>query len=72
MTKPSSFRIGRRGRGSWRWRCCLWRGRLVQKLREKQYAGRTVDTYGQWVEMFQQCCAAKGMGLEAVSGVVDG
>ena len=41
----------------------------MQRLREKQYAGRTVETYGQWVERFQQWCAGKGVGLEAVSGV---
>ena len=41
-------------------------------LVEKQYAGRTVDTYGQWVEMFQQWCAGKRVGLEAVSGVEEG
>ena len=42
----------------------------MQRLREKQYAGRTVETYGQWVERFQQWCAGKGVGLEAVSGPV--
>ena len=45
-----------------------WRARMEQRLRERQYAGRTVETYGQWVERFEQWCRGRGVGLEGVSG----
>ena len=37
-------------------------------MREKQYAERTVETYGQWVGRFVGWCEARGVGMEDVSG----
>ncbi len=45
-----------------------WKGRMVQRLRARNYAERTVETYGGWVERFEVWCGKAGVGLEAVSG----
>ena len=41
---------------------------MEQRLREKQYASRTVETYGQWVERFERYCEPLGADLGVVSG----
>ena len=46
-----------------------WRGRFERRLRERQYAGRTVETYGQWAGRFVAWCAGRGVAVESASGV---
>jgi integron integrase len=45
-----------------------WRGRMERRLREKQYAERTVETYGQWVGRFSSWCESRGMEIERATG----
>lgn len=37
-----------------------WRGRFERRLRERQYAERTVETYAQWVGRFAAWCERQG------------
>ena len=46
-----------------------WRARFERRLRELQYAERTVETYGQWAGRFTAWCADRGAEVMAVSGV---
>jgi len=45
-----------------------WRAAVEHRLREKQYAGRTVETYGQWVGRFTEWCGKRGVAMEASGG----
>ncbi len=46
-----------------------WRGRMERRLRERQYAERTVETYGQWVGRFVNWCGRRGVAVATVSGL---
>lgn len=46
-----------------------WRGRFERRLRERQYAARTVETYGQWAGRFVAWCAGRSVAVESASGV---
>jgi integron integrase len=45
-----------------------WRALFERRLRERQYAERTVITYGQWVGRFVGWCGERGVAMEAASG----
>ena len=45
-----------------------WRALMEHRLREKQYAERTVETYGQWVGRFEEWCGGRGVTMEGVTG----
>lgn len=46
-----------------------WRARFERRLRERQYAERTVETYGQWAGRFAAWCSGRGVAVESASGV---
>jgi integron integrase len=46
-----------------------WRGRFERRLRELQYAERTVETYGQWVSRFAGWCVQRGTDVGSVGSV---
>lgn len=45
-----------------------WRALFVRRLRERQYAERTVETYGQWLGRFASWCGERGVAMETASG----
>jgi Phage integrase, N-terminal SAM-like domain len=45
-----------------------WRGLMERRLRELQYAERTVETYGQWTGRFVEWCGSRGVKVEAAGG----
>ncbi len=47
-----------------------WQARMVRRLRELQYAERTVETYGGWVARYAAWCAARGESAESAGGEV--
>ena len=47
-----------------------WRARLERRLREKQYAERTVETYGAWTSRYVAWCESRGQGVEQADGRV--
>jgi site-specific recombinase XerD len=46
-----------------------WRRRFERRMRELQYAERTVVTYGQWAGRFVAWCGRSGKGVDEASGV---
>ena len=46
-----------------------WRGKFERRLRERQYAERTVETYGQWAERFTGWCGQRGVAVERAGGL---
>jgi integron integrase len=47
-----------------------WRSRFERRLREKQYAERTVETYGAWTSRYVAWCESKGQAVEQADGRV--
>ena len=47
-----------------------WRGRMERRLREKQYAERTVETYGAWTARYVGWCEERGVAVETADGRV--